>query len=198
MFDSKRAMTAREVGSAHGKLLALMEQRDSWYDGTVASVDNRTSAVRNTIASVDRVAATDHEMLAEASRLRNEERSLSALRTQLLNPGTPDRAMPKTSSVAPLTARGRKFIAGELRGFMADNADAATDVNEMDVRAEDHAELQTMQLPMSEAASVVAHFRLAVNWTVRDNNRRNSQDKKDRPTARTASADTFPDDMLFD
>jgi len=191
VFTSRQEVTAREVGSAHAQLVALLAARDQWYDGTIASVDNRMSALARALPLVRRVSMQDHEMLAEAEKLRVEHSTLMAFKREMLNPSPPTRNFPRKSSVGNLTPWGRRFIATEMRQFLADNVDAVGDPDELDTRAQDHAEIATMQLPVTEARSVVAHFRMAVNWNVRNTS---------RPVPRQAAVvnTDFPDDALFD
>lgn len=194
MFTSKQAMTAREVESAHAKLAELLRQRDHWYDGTVASVDARLAAIRNALPAVERVASIDNRMLDQAERLRAEHRSLVAFRREALS-GTDVPSRPQIPHAGPLTREARRFIATEMRHFLADNADALGDEAEMDERAKNHADIATLQLPVPEANSIASHFRRAVNWEVR--NRTAEARKRPQPQARTASVDDLPDEMLF-
>lgn len=192
MFTSKQAITAREVGSAHAQLAALLKARDHWYDGTVASVDGRLSAITRALPTVERVALNDNALMAEVEKLRSEARKLRAFRQDLLHtPATP-RNLPKVSAAGPLSQRGRRFIATEINQFLADNADVLDNPEELDARAQDHAEIATVQLPVTEARSVVAHFRLAVNWNTQNHRKRHV-------AAAPPKADLdFPDDALFD
>lgn len=196
MFTSKQAMTAREVGSAHNRLAELLRRRDDWYDGTVASVDARLTAIRNAIPVVERAASADPRMLDQAEILRAEHRSISALKRDLLS-GMDRPTMPVVPA-GPPSREARRFIATELRQFIADNADALHDEAEMDERAREHADLATLSIPVPEAVSVTSHFRIAVNWEVRNRaaERRRQATTNSRPR-REASVDDFPDDMLF-
>lgn len=196
MFSPKREVTAREIESAHAQLLALLAERDQWYDGSVHSVDRRLASVARTLTSVRHIAATDSAMLAEAVKLEDEYRRLSALRREALDGG--QRTLPKSSSNGPLSARGRRLIATEVPQFLADNADAVDDVNEMDARAQDHAEIVTMQMPVTEARSVVAHFRIAVNWQLRNQQSRRVALRRTANTALAFDAAAVPDAAMFD
>lgn len=196
MFTSKQEMTARETGAAHSALTRLLAARDEWYDGTVASVDGRLAALHNALPVVNRVAATDTAMLVQSQKIQAEIASLSDFKRTMLAPSTPRRTLPRVSSVGPLSARGREFISRNLRTFLAENSDALHDKDELDTRAENFAELKTLQLPVTESSRIVAHFRLAVDW-----NARNAQ--KAAPTSvaastRTGSVAHVPDDALFD
>lgn len=197
MFTSKQAMTAREVGSAHAQLTALLETRDSWYDGTVASVDRRLAALENARPIVRRVASVDPAMLAQAEKIDRERADLLDLKNHLLSAGALQqrRTLPRISSVGPLSHESRRFIAMELPHFLADNVDAHDDLDEMDERAENHAQMKTLQLPVTPTAgkAMVAHFRLAVNWHLR--NRKPEQPRVARVVE--AGVDDLPDDILF-
>lgn len=195
MFFSEREATARQVGSTHAQLLALLAERDQWYDGSVDSIDQRLAAISRALAHVRHVATSDPAMLAEATKLEDEYRRLSALRRERLTYDGTSRVLPKVSTAAPLSARGRRLIAVEIRQFLAANADAVSDPEEMDVRAQDHAEIVTMQMPVTEARSVVDHFRLAVNWHLRN---QPSSPLEPRTATRKFVANTVPDAALFD
>lgn len=191
MFTSKQEMTAREIGAAHSALSHLLAARDDWFDGTIASVDRRLHALRTALPSVKRVAMQDARMLEQTRIVSNEIEQLQVFKRDLLSRG-PVRTLPKVSSVGRLSPRGRAFISRHLREFIADNLDALDDSEELDQRAENFAEIKTMQLPVTEARSVVAHFRLAVDWNARNAHR-------PRPLVeRTSSVSDVPDSALFD
>lgn len=197
MFTSKQAMTAREVGSAHAKLTELLRHRDDWYDGTVASVDARLSAVDNALPLVKRAAASDDDMLLQAESLKAERRNLIALRNDLLEGGfVGARSIPRISQAGPPSRTARHFVATRLRHFLAENSDALGDPDEMDERAENFAEINTLQLPVVDSNSVVSHFRIAVNWAVR-NHIAETRKRQVRESHRTAAVDEYPDEMLF-
>lgn len=198
MFSSQREVTARAIESAHAQLLALLADRDQWYDGSVHSVDRRLAAVSRALVGLRQLATSDSAMLAEATKLEDEYRQLSALRREKLDGETP-RTLPKISSFGPLGVRGRRLIATEVPQFLADNADAVDDVNEMDARAQDHAEIVTMQMPVTEARSVVAYFRTAVNWQLRDRQSAVRTAARRQHTASLAFDTTsVPDSAMFD
>lgn len=187
VFTSKHAGKTREVNSAHAQLLAHMEG-DRWYDGTVASIDARLTSVTRTLAAVDKVAAEGGDLLKEAEDLRAERVRLSEMRYELLNP-LANKSLPSKRASGPLSDWGKRFIATEVRQFLLANGDAIDNAEELDVRANDHAEIKTMQLPVLEAQNVVAHFRQAVARQV----------KPKREAARQPEVDlSFPADALFD
>lgn len=197
MFTQHAAMSAREINSAHAKLTALLAARDHWYDGTVASIDSRIRAIDNALPFVSRVSGRDADMLAQTEALRDERRQLGALRREVLTSVNVSRQIPRTANLGKLDDLGRRFVATEVREFMADNADAVEDLDELDERAENHAEIKTMQLPVThtEAANIVAHFRVAVNWNARNTPR---PERRARRTASAADLRAVPDSALFD
>lgn len=198
MFTSKQAMTAREVGSAHAKLTELLRHRDDWYDGTVASVDARLAAIDNALPFLARVASTDDDMLLQSESLKAERRNLIGLRKDLLEGGfTGVRSIPRMSQAGPPSRTARHFVATRLRRFLAENADALGDPDEMDERAENYAEINTLQLPVVDSNSVVSHFRIAVNWEVRNHLAEYRKREARASRNRVASVDDYPDEMLF-
>lgn len=202
MFTQKRVATAREVTAAHDVLFRLLAERDSWYDGTVTSIDNRLAALHRALPLVERVASTDVAMLGEAHSLNAEIGRLSTFRDDQINTVVAHRELPHVSSVGTLSPSGRQWVAGELRRFMAENADAVGDLDELDTRAENHAELSNIQMPVTEARTRVAHFRLAVNWQARNEQRRQAYARRGQ-RQRTAGAAArhlaaVPDEALFD
>jgi hypothetical protein len=189
VFTSKQTMLAREVSSAHAQLDRLLASRDSWYDGTIASIDRRLAAVTNALPLVARAADHDEEMFIECERLRHERLALQELRVAALQDSTMRRKLPRKADVGDLTVEARRFIATELRHFLADNADVIDNPDELDERAQNYAELATVQMPVTSARSVIGHFRMAVNWA--------SKPKPKPQPVREASVDHFPDEMLF-
>ncbi|QGJ94868.1 hypothetical protein SEA_REDWATTLEHOG_5 [Gordonia phage RedWattleHog] len=200
MFTNATRIADRERSAAHSALVHLIATGDDWFDGTPSSVDRRISTLRSAFAQVRRVASVDPEMMQQAERLDAEINDLHSLRSELLSAShAPRRRLPRLSSLGTLSQRGREFVASELRTFLAENADALDDPDELDVRAEDHAEreIANFQMPLSEAKNVVAHFRLAVDWAARNAHR--SATKDHRPQrVREASVAEMPDDALFD
>lgn len=188
VFTPKHAGKTREVGSAHAKLLAHLAG-DRWYDGTVASVDARLASCRQTLAAVNKVVAeAGADLLKEAEELRVEHDRLSSFRHDLLNP-LAGKELPPRKANGPLSDWGKRFVATELRPFLQANEDAIDDGEELDIRANDHAEIKTMQLPVLEARNVVAHFRKAVAQEV--------QPKRVAAREHIANVGNIPDDALF-
>lgn len=183
-------MTAREVRSAHSQLDTLLAARDSWFDGTIESVDRRLNHVSQAIPVVARAAQHNEEMMVECERLREERRALLTFRAEQLQGTVERRALPRKSHVGPMSREARRFIATELRHFLADNEDAIDDPDELDERAQNYAELATVQMPLTTARNVVDHFRLAANWS--------SKPKQAPAPVRQASVAHLPDEMLFD
>ena len=196
MFTAKQNTSSREIGAAHSALTQLLATRDDWFDGTPASVDRRIAAVTNALPLVQRVANTDLAMLEQSERLRIQLSALHDMKRDLLtSERLPHRTLPKVSAIGKLTQRGREFIASELEPFLAENVDVLDDRDELDTRAENHAEIKTLQMPVTEAKAVVAHFRLAVDWSARNAHR---QAARTQPAQRVASLDDVPDEALFD
>lgn len=203
MFTSAHRTAARERNSAHSALTTLLETRDTWFDGTVRSVDRRLAQVNRALPDVVRTAATDNDMMLQAEHLREEIAGLHELRRELSSANlAPVRRLPKVSSIGPLSTAGREFISREIKVFLADNEDAIGDPEELDVRAEDHAdrEIENYQLNPVEARAIVSHFRLAVDWSARNLRRANNNGATVKAAAvnREAGLANIPDDALFD
>lgn len=202
MFHTADRSAENERRAAHSALVRLLESRDDWYDGTPVSIDRRIANVRSALADTRRLAERDMDMMVQAESLASELNNLYALRNECLSARlAPRRTLPRLSSIGQPSSLCREFIAHEIGRFLADNSDALDDPDELDTRAEDHAErkIENYQLPVTEAQKVVAHFRLAVDWSARNARRRPTRNKAahSQPT-RLASVADLPDDVLFD
>lgn len=196
MFTTKQAMTTREVSAAHAALTHLLATRDDWFDGTPASVDRRIATLNNALPAVKRVATVDASMMEQAERLAIEISALHDMKHDLLtSERLPRRTLPRVSRVGKLSRQGREFIMAELGPFLAENVDVLDDRDELDTRAENHAEIKTIQMPVTEAKSITAHFRLAVDWNARNAHRTASRTPREQ---KVASVSEIPDDALFD
>ena len=163
MFLSNRTFIAER----HRKLRALNGElyrtRGQWFDGTVGSIDARLSKVRTALNEANGLVADGEYSVAPlASQLAEDEANLIRGRRELLeSPFTTRRANRERMTVRT-SSYSRRYVAENLELFLADNADALHDPEELDTRAKDKAEIETFSLPMPEVTTTVSHFRRAV------------------------------------
>lgn len=162
MFPSSRTFTAER----HRKLRALNGElyrtQGKWFDGSPESIDARLAKVRHALNEANALVA-DGEVHAcvMASELAEQESSLVQAKRTILDspfqrPANRERMTTRTS------AHSRRYVAENLELFLADNQDALDDPAELDIRAQDQAEIETFNLPMPEVTTTVSHFRRAV------------------------------------
>lgn len=162
MFLSSRTFTAER----HRKLRALNGElyrtRGSWFDGSPESIDARLSKVRHALNEANALVADgETHAITLAAELAEQEGNLIRGKQTILDspfgrPANRERTTTRTS------AHSRRYVAENLELFLADNVDAIEDPEELDVRAQNQAEIETFNLPMPEVTTTVSHFRQAV------------------------------------
>lgn len=168
MFLSSRTFTAER----HRKLRALNGElyrtQGTWFDGTPASIDARLTKVRHALNEANALVA-DGEVHAAtmASELTEQERNLLAGRQTLLDSPFTTRKANRERMTTRTSAHSRRYVAENLELFLADNADALDNLEELDTRAQEQAEIETFNLPMPEVTTTVSHFRRAVREAAR-------------------------------
>ena len=163
MFLSNRTFIAER----HRKLRALNGElyrtRGQWFDGTVGSIDARLSKVRTALNEANGLVADgEYSVTPLASQLAEDEANLVRGRRELLESPFTTRKANRERMTARTSAYSRRYVAENLELFLADNADALHDPDELDTRAKDKAEIETFSLPMPEVTTTVSHFRRAV------------------------------------
>lgn len=176
MFLSSRTFTAERHRTLRALNGELYRTRGTWFDGTPGSIDARLSQVRHALNEANALVA-DGEIHAVqmASDLAEEERNLLAGRASLLeSPFTTRKANPQRMTTRT-SAYSRRYVAENLELFLADNADALDDPEELDIRAQEQAEIETFNLPMPEVTTTVSHFRRAVAEAARKRSTRHGR-----------------------
>lgn len=192
MFQSQPLVPPREADAVRHRLAALNRTADSWFDGSLGSLDARLAAVGTLLTRLRRIAARDpeSELVATALALEEDQRRLSAMRTELLGNRFADQATPPRTAGAEraATPRVRRFVAVALNQFLADNDDARHDATELDIRAHHYVAQRTGTLPPVEAAACDELFRLAVAERV---------EPAPAPVREAAVSADFADELLY-
>ena len=191
MFTAKKNMRAREVQSTHDALLQALASQDTWFDGGMESIDKRRSDLQRAANLVRRAGESGENISHEALFLAREARKLEAMESRIITETTfPSVERPKVAQEEDLCVAGRKFISMHLDSFLADNI-RESDPEEIAERAENYAEIGTIQLPSVEAEKTVDAFVCAVLRKV--------SSRKGEPEVREVSAnvESLPDDILF-
>ena len=169
MFLSSRTFTAER----HRKLRALNGElyrtRGQWFDGSPGSIDARLSKVRQALNEANALVA-DGEVhaITAASELAEQEAGLVQAKRTILDSPFKQGSVNRERMTTRTSAYSRRYVAENLELFLADNADALEDPQELDVRAQDQAEIETFNLPMPEVTTTVSHFRKAVAEAARN------------------------------
>lgn len=163
MFLSNRTFIAER----HRKLRALNGElyrtRGQWFDGTVGSIDARLSKVHTALNEANGLVADGEYSAAPlAAQLSEDEANLVRGRKELLESPFTTRRANRERMTARTSSYSRRYVAENLELFLADNADALHDPDELDIRAKEQAEIETFSLPMPEVTTTQAHFRRAV------------------------------------
>ena len=176
MFLSSRTFTAER----HRKLRALNGElyrtQGTWFDGSAGSIDARLSKVRQALNEANALVA-DGEVhaITFAAELAEQEASLvQGKRALLESPFTTRQANPERMTTRT-SAHSRRYVAENLELFLADNAEVLDDSEELDIRANDQAQIDTFALPMPEVTTTVSHFRRAVSEAAQKRSRRRAR-----------------------
>lgn len=193
MFAQKKNMKAREVESLHDALLRTLASQDTWFDGTQASIDTRKRDLTRAALLVRRAMSSGESLGKEALFIDRELTLASSMESRILaDAAYPAKDISRHRDVSDVSREGRKFIAMHTDSFLADNFDE-TDLEEVATRAEDYAEIGTIQQPSTEAAVTIEAF-------VSEVLRRKREQLASRPKAQkkaSVNVDTVPDDILF-
>lgn len=157
MFSPTKHST--EDTRLEAQVRTLNESADTWYTGSIDSVDHRIRQARAVHKLSARGDTAYH--LEVTGELERELEQLRLLRADLIGASLteipPDDCGLYRSAV--LTPWGREFVATHLNRFLADNTDALTNADELAIRATHYAEKYVSTLPVSEASPIVARFR---------------------------------------
>lgn len=163
MFLSSRSFTAER----HRKLRALNGElhrtQGQWFDGTPDSIEARLSKVRHALHEANALVA-DGEIhaITYASQLAEQESDLIHAKKAILDSPFQRKSANRERMANRTSAHSRRYVAENLELFLADNADALDDPEELDERAKNQAEIETFALPMPEVTTTTSHFRRAV------------------------------------
>jgi hypothetical protein len=193
VFKNKPPTSARESAAVHHRVASLNRTADSWYDGTVESIDARVDSVTRVIADCQNIVARDSQspFLETLLQQREAQTQLFGMRRELLG-GFDSHRVASRPVVAEfgdehVTPWVREFVATRLSAFLADNEDARYDAEELDVRAAHYADLHSDGRDRREADAAAFAFRRAVSERV-----------ESAPVTREASAPPdHPDYLLY-
>jgi hypothetical protein len=191
MFAAKKNMQAQEVRSTHDALIRTLAAQDTWFDGTLASIANRRSELQRAANLVRRAISSGEHMAEAALFLDRETKKLEAMESRIITEASfPASERQTDMDISELCVAGRRFISTHIDSFLADNINES-DPDEIADRAENYAEIGTIQLPSTEAKKTVEAFISEVLRKV--------SSRKERTVAREASVDieSLPDDILF-
>ena len=191
MFTAKKNMRAREVQSTHEALLQTLASQDTWFDGGMASIEKRRNDLQRAANLVRRASEAGENIHREALYLDREFRKLEAMESRIVTESAfPTIARNRSVDEKALCVAGRKFISTHLDSFLADNINES-DPEEIAQRAENYAEIGTIQLPTMEAKKTVEAF---VDAALR---RVESRKVEESPREVTSNVDDLPDSILF-
>ena len=190
-YAESRGLTKPRTFTA--ALSDFRKDSDSWFDGSVGSVDRRLARCARLLHDAESAAGEDPaKHLAVIAELSADRTALKNLRTDLLNGANQweTRYAPRTAArKQDLTNAERRWVTLESARFYAEQADARHDVTEMAERARRHAEVATSTLGR-RASLVTAAFEQAVAGHAR-------LTPKPRTAARKPVFTAFPDSQLF-
>lgn len=157
MFSPNSTLAAQQSETLTAKVGALNDSAESWFDGTEASITARRRKLEGALHFARQLDTDDAiciaaELEAEVVQMANFA-DIASIGASLEEP------LARTATVEPLTARGREFVAVQSGVFLADNADALSNAEELDIRASRFVSQAVSGLPVSEGESIVAHFR---------------------------------------
>lgn len=193
MFTSKKNMKAREVESIHDALLRTLASQDTWFDGTQKSIDARRRDLTRATSLVRSAMASGESLGKEALFLDRELAKTSAMETRILaDAAFPRKDIDRHRDVSGLSVAGRRFVAMHADSFLADNFHE-DDLEEVAQRAEDYADVGTIQLPATEAKKATDAFVAEVLRRKREQ----LSSKKVATALKSVDIDSVPDDILF-
>lgn len=196
-YAQSRGLTSARTFTA--TLTEFRQKSDSWFDGTVESVDRRLSRCSKLLHVAQSSAGEDPAAhLAVIAELSTDHTALKKLREDLLTGASgreagytpPGRRLASRAVSEPLSSQERRWVVLESARFHAAQDDALHDVAEMAERARRHAEVVTSGLFPDRSRVVTAAFEQAVAGHAR-------RTPRPRTAARRPAFTDFPDSQLF-
>lgn len=184
MFKDARVLDQQRTAASFDKALGdYTAKAESWYNGSVGSIDSRLShcdrLLHSVAATMARIPASQSgRYLHAAEGLESDRRSLQGLREDLLT-GASGRANVTRSSAQRTAKKGnalpddenedtchhpkmggsdRRWVELEAAKFLAANQDTLDDHDELSTRAASYAELKTSTFSPEHSSAVTAAF----------------------------------------
>jgi len=173
MFHNTSAVKQKR---AEKKILPMVasywESMDSWYDGTMDSVNERTARCSEVLRTVESELLTTGGFVQEAEQLKRDEQELVAFQNELLV------KLNKQSQINYQSASNRKALRGlpkvgqkwvilESRKFIGQNQDVLSDRSELMSRAAQYVADNTYQLPSDRLSRLTAAFQCKIDNDVK-------------------------------
>lgn len=194
MFQDTASKNKAVVGK---RLVALTkayaQTKNSWFDGSIESVDSRLRQCREFLSSLREAVNIDSNFLSVAERIESDQQRLEVFRESLLNGAEFGR-----ESVGPiiegafkhLPNNAQRWIVLESKKFLRANEDTWSDKNELLVRAKYHVNDQTKSMTPRHRSLVASAFLSEVSQNV--------PQKREVRQARAVAKDVeIPDQLLF-
>ncbi|QDH91710.1 hypothetical protein SEA_PHRAPPUCCINO_32 [Mycobacterium phage Phrappuccino] len=172
MFRTAAPGRERSANSFTAAMTAWRESSDSWFDGTVGSVDHRLQRCAKLLGAANGAMANTPfadagQYLAALQELSADRQAIASLRDDLLTGSSgreavgvsrsPGRTAAKTAAIK-LASSEKRWVELEGDRFFTANRDAAHDHEELSERARHHAERHTSALGMQRSAVVTQAF----------------------------------------
>lgn len=200
MFTKRSSDTA----GIDEQIRRLHATNDDWFDGSIDSIDSRTAQTRRVVSSLRGRAAAAGAGEDSVIALAAMERSLTELaemREAMFTADTPvaPARHQDPAEYARLPQAARMFVAAQAGQFLADNADAAGDLSEITVRADNYARHHLSGMGLSQKDREVA----AEAFVAEVASGSSHQAARNRRTAaasqpRQRNLDALADEFLFD
>lgn len=198
MFSSRSAARQKTALDLESSIINLGESSETWFDGTLESIDRRIARVDSLRVQAYRISADsdigDNTMLEHSATLDQTRRELVSFRDNILNTPLPETYHVEASRES-LTEENQRFVKVVAKSFTADNRECLhPGLEEIKIRAYNKARDHTSTQPRRQANACINAF---VQEVVE-----NSKEMLQARTARrvhsaVAPAPDVPDELLF-